>query len=339
VTIVIRRSAAAVVTLAAAALLLSACGSGPSQVDSALIVGNTSVSVDQVQQELNNVLATQTAAQQAQQQGKLADATRALVTGHVLHALVTQAATRYGLTVTDQQVDQLITQAGGASKIASALFVDSANVRDSVRDVLLEASLARKYADTLAVNFGYVVTATRAEAVTDAQKLAANPASLAGLVSAANAAGQANGGQTGGEATAQFSISSYLQGLAQAQQQAQQQGSPAPTENLSPVLGTPADTVIAFQPDPQNDPRWYVVYIKSRTMGAGAATNGSSSADTSDVGTLQTIGVNMLQSEASTLGVRISPRYGVWNQVDMTVAASDDQTAGVELPVKTAAKP
>ncbi|HEX4725736.1 MAG TPA: hypothetical protein VH333_24705, partial [Pseudonocardiaceae bacterium] len=160
-TTVIRRPLAAVVTTVAAGALLAACGSGPSQVNAALIVGSTTVSVDQIQHELSDVLASQPAAQQAQQQGKLDEASRTLVTGHVLHVLVGRAASQYGLSVSDQQVDQLITQAGGQDKAAAALFTDSTNVRDQVRDVLLEVALARKYADTLNVTFGYVVVKDR----------------------------------------------------------------------------------------------------------------------------------------------------------------------------------
>jgi hypothetical protein len=334
VTTVIRRPAAAVVLLAAAALLLSACGSGPSQVNAALIVGNTSVSVTQIQRELTDVLATQQAAQQAQQQNKLDEASRSLVTGHVLHLLTGLAATQYGLTVTDQQVDQLITQAGGPDKAASALFTDKTNVRDAVRDVLVEVALARKYADNLNVTFGFVVVRDRATAVADARKLAADPNTLNGLVSAANAAAAASGGQGGaGQVTTQFSIATYLQSIAQAQQQAQSQGSAAPTTNLAPVFGAPAGSVVAFQPDAQNDPSWIVALIRTRDLGARAPAGGASAASSSDLGTLETVGVNLLQPVATSLGVRISPRYGQWNLATMTVTPVNDQTAGVELPV------
>jgi hypothetical protein len=335
VTTVIRRQVAAAV-LVAAAFLLAACGSGPSQVNAALIVGSSSVSVDQVQRELNDVLATQTATQQAQLQTKLDQASRALVRGHVLHVLLQRAATQYRLSVTDQQVDQVISQAGGTAKAAAALFIDPSNIHDGVRDLLLEVALARKYADTLKVTFGYVVAKDRATAVQDAQQLAADPKKLGPMVTAANAAAKAAGGTSGGAATTQFSISSYLQGVAQAQQQAQQQGQTAPTTDLSPVFGAPVNSVIAFQPAAQADPSWIVAIIRTRTVGAGTAPGTPSSADSSDLGTLESVGINLLQSQVSALGgVRISPRYGNWNQAGMTVTASNDQTADVEIPVKS----
>jgi hypothetical protein len=325
VTTVIRRPAAAVVVLAVAALLLAACGSGPSQVNAALIVGNTTLSVDQVQQEVNGLLASQTIAQQAQQQGKLDQVSRQVVTAHVLHVLAAAAATRYGLTISDQQVDQLISQSGGTAKVAAGLLVAPANVRDGVRDFLIEISLARKYADTLNVKLGFVAANDRPTAVKDAQRLAADPGALKAMVAAATAA---SGGQGGGQAATQLTASSYLQTIAQQQAQ-QQQGAQGSSENDSPVFGAPVNTVVAFQPNAQASRGWIVAIILASDLGAG----GSSSAAASDPTTLRALGVSLLEQEATDIGVRISPRYGTWNLADMSVAASNDQTAAVEYPV------
>lgn len=334
-TIVIRRPVGVFVGLAAAALL-TACGSGPSQVGTALIVGNTSVSVNQIQQELNDVLNTQVAAQQAQKQGQLAQVSRSIVTTHALHELITRTAAQEGLTVSDPQIDQLISQSGGIAKVAAGLGTDQTNARAVLKDVLLEASLARKYTNTLMVNFGYVVATTRQDAVAKAQQLAANPNSLAAMVNSANAAAQASGQQAGGGQTqATFSVSSYLQGVAQAQQQAAAQGAQAPTENDSALFGTPANTVVAFQPNPTQSSAWIIALIKSRGQSGTAPKSGASPANTADLTTLEQIGVSLLQPEATTLGIRVSPRYGVWNQVSMQVVASTDQSAGVEIPVRT----
>jgi hypothetical protein len=128
--------------------------------------------------------------------------------------------------------------------------------------------------------------------------------------------------------------------VAQAAQQAQAQGQPAPTQNLAPVFGAPAGTVVAFQPDPTNTPSWIVVLVRSRDVGSGVTPAGTTSAaDMADLGTLQTVGVNMLQPIASGLGIRISPRYGEWNPPTMSVLAQNDQTAGVELPVRAPIQP
>lgn len=335
-TLVIRRPVGVFVGLTAAAVLLTACGSGPSQVGSALIVGNTSVPVSQIQQQLDDLLATQSNVKQAQQQGKLDQTTRLLVTDHVLHQLVARAASENHLTVTDQQVDQVISQAGGADKIAQGLEINLPDTRAAVKDVLLEAALARKFADTLSVKLGYVVAATRDEAVTKAHQLAAKPDSLPAMVTAASAETRAAGSQGGGgQQDATFSISSYLQGIEQAQQQAQQQGQQAPTEDDGPVFGTPANTVVTFQPDAQTSATWIVALIKSRSVTGSPAPAGSSPADAAGLATLERIGVSLLQPQATQLGVKVSPRYGVWDQVGMQVAPSADQAAGVEIPVQS----
>lgn len=334
-TIVIRRSVGVLVGLSAAVVLLSACGSGPSQVGSALIVGNTSVSVDQVQSELDNVLSTQAADQQAQKQGKLDEVSRGIVTSHVLHQLALRAEGEYHVNVTDQQVDQLITQIGGTAKAATALNADPADVRDGVKDVLIEAAVARRVADSLTVNFGYITAQSRAQAATYAHQIAADPGSLNTLVNSANAAAQASGSQTGaGETTAQLSVVQFLQSVQQSQQQASQSGQAASTENDSPLFGSPVNSVVVFQPDAQSNPLWVVALIKSKTSTGTAPASGASAADSSDVGTLSTIGQNLLQADATALGVKISPRYGVWDQADMRVTAADDQTSGLELPAR-----
>lgn len=326
-TIVIRRPVGVFVGLAVTAALVTACGSGPSQVGTALIVGNTSVSDSQVQQELNDILNSQPAAQQAQAQGQLAQTSRSIVTTHVLHTLVARAAVREGLTVSDPQIDQLISQSGGIGKVAQSLGTAQSDTRDVVKDVLLEAALARKYADKLSVRFGYVVAMSRQDALTKSQQLAANPNALPAMINAANAAVAASGqqGSAGGTDTT-FSMATYLQSVAQAAQQSGQ----APTENDGPIFGTPVNTVVAFQPNPSQGSAWIVALIKSRDVaGTGAASNST------DLATLEQIGINLLQPDASALGVRISPRYGEWNQPSMQVLAAGDQNAGVEIPVRT----
>ncbi|HKN98132.1 MAG TPA: hypothetical protein VJX10_13510 [Pseudonocardiaceae bacterium] len=336
-TMVIRRPLGVFVGLAATAALLAGCGSGPSQVGSALIVGNTSVSDSQVQGELRDMLASQASAQQALKQGKLDQTSRAIVTTHVLHVLVGRAAAENHLSVTDQQVDQVIGQQGGAAKLAEALATTRAGVHDAVKDLLLEASLTRKFANTLTVTFGFIESPTRQEAIAKARQLAANPGALPQLVQEANKAAQAAGGQSGGATNATFAIASYLAGVQQSQQAAAAQGQSAPVENDGPVFGTPANTVVAFQPSPQTNPTWVVALIKSHNPnGKPQVPAGTPNpADTSDLATLQQIGIALMQPDVAKVGgVRISPRYGVWDQVGMQVSPSANQTVGVEFPVR-----
>ncbi|HEX3649385.1 MAG TPA: SurA N-terminal domain-containing protein [Pseudonocardiaceae bacterium] len=333
-----RRPLAVFVGLAATAALLAGCGSGPSQVGSALIVGGSSVSVNQVQSELKDMLATQSTAQQALKQGKLDVTSRAIVTTHVLHALVGRAAAENHLSVSDQQVDQLISQQGGAKKLAPALATTTAGVHGAVKDLLLEAELTRKFSNTLTVTFGFVESPTRQDAVAKARQLAANPKVLPQLVQEANKAAQAAGGQAGGSTNSTFAIASYLAGVQQSQQAAAAQGQQAPTENDGPVFGTPANTVVAFQPSPQTNPTWVVALIKTHNEHSAPQIPAGSPdpADTADIATLQQIGVALLQPDVAKVGgVRVSPRYGVWDQVGMQVSPSANQTVGVEFPVQS----
>lgn len=325
-TIVIRRPTTAIAMLAAAGILLAGCDSGPSQAGSAVIIGGSVITVDQVQREVSDLLATQDTARQSQQQGKLDQVSRGVLTTHVLHTLVTRAAGREHLNVPDQQVDQLISQAGGADKVAAQLQVGSAQAHDVVRDVLLEVALARKYADSLTVKFDYVTTDNRADALARANQLAADPGALAGMVKSITAAG--HGAQTGTTLT----LASFFQNELQQEQQAAQQGQQAPNNNqIGPLFAAPANTVLAFQPAPGADPTWVVAVIRARTTGGSGSSAGSSAAASASLSTLRSIGVALLAQDAADLGVRVSPRYGAWDPVGMRVAAADDQTSGVEV--------
>jgi SurA N-terminal domain len=310
VTIVIRRPVAVSALLAAAGLLLTGCGSGPSQVGAALIIGDNVISVNQVQQELDNVVATQASAKQAEQQGKLDATMRTILTGHVLHQLVGKAAARDGITVSDQEVDQLVSQTGGLDKVASTLSVDTSNARDAVKDVLLEAALADRYADSLAVKFDYVVATTRADAVAKANQLAADPGAIKAMVQAASANGGA--GQTG----VSISLGQFLQ---------------QPQGNLGPLFAAPRNTVVAFQPQPSQSPEWIVAVITDHV--GTASRSASSSASSANIGSLEGIGVALLSQEAKSTDVRVSPRYGTWDPVGMQVVAANDQTTGVDVPL------
>jgi hypothetical protein len=212
----------------------------------------------------------------------------------------------------------VITQAGGTNKAAAALSTDPANVRETVRDLLLEKALALKNAGSLSVTFDYVVAADRQEAQKDAAQIAANPGAIAQLINAATLQQQASGGQNGGGA--------QNQKLSLAEVFAQ------PGANVGPLFGAPANSVVTFQPSAQQSPQWIVALVRARN------TDGNSPVDTSqvDLATASGIGVSLLQPEATRLGVRISPRYGIWDAVGVQVVSGDDQTAGVEIPVSAA---
>jgi hypothetical protein len=333
VTLVIRRPVGVFVGLTAAAVLLTACSSGPSKVGSAVIVGDTSVSVDQVQQELDGLVASEPTVAQAQQQGKLDQIMSIVVTNHVRHALIAHVAAQDHLTVPDSEVDQQISAAGGAGKLTGQLFVGQPDVRSAVKDLLLETALARKTADSLTVRFGYLEVATRAEAIKDAQVIAANPSALSTLANAANAAVQAQGGQSAVAAPdTTLSGTQYLQVVAQNQQAAQQQGVTY-NLNLSPVFGAPANSVVVFEfdPDPSQAPMWFAALVKSHTV--SGAPSGTAGAQSQDLSTLRALGDSLLGPVAKQIGVQISPRYGTWDPVDGQVVPVNSQISGEDFPV------
>lgn len=336
---VIRRPFGLFVGLAAAAALLTACGSGPSQVGAALIVGDHSVSVNQVQQELRQLLATQPAVRQAQQQGSLDQVSRDVVTSHVRHELVTRAAARDGLRVSDQQVDQVINQSGGAARLAPELETTTANLHSMVKDVLLEKALVAKFADNLTVDFAYVIEPNRQAAVKVAHQVAADPTAMDRLVAKQNATARAQGQQPPASTDTPFDVASYLQIAQQIAQQAEQQGQPVPTLHYDLVLGARPNTVVAFPPAPTLGSTWFVTLIKSHDRnGSPTAIPGGSVDSAADLATLGQLGVSLLRSEVADVNVRISPRYGVWDPVGMTVVPNANQSVGVELPVQTKPK-
>lgn len=312
-----------IVVLAAAALALAGCASGPSQVDAAAIVGNTVISVSTVQQELITILNGQAQARTDQQQGTLDTVSRTIVGARVIHQVVLAAQQQNGITVDPQQVQQLIAANGGADALAKQLVYDPAAVADLAHDDIAEQALARAYADRLSVTFDYVAENSRANAVTAANQLASDPGSMASLIAQATRAGGS------GRLGAVYPLSRFLQDVATAQ--AQQSG----VANLSPLYGADPNTVVVFQPSPSQGGGWMVALVHQRTVGPAPAAGAVSAAASSDPQTLAAVGLALLQPAASQLGVRVSPRYGVWDSVGMQVVASSDQALGVAIPVRT----
>jgi hypothetical protein len=315
----VRRIILLAVTALAGSIGLAGCASGPSQVNAAAIVGNTVISVDTVQQELTTILNGQAQARTDQQQGTLDSVSRMVVGERVIHQLVLAAVQRERITVDQQQVDQAIAGGGGADAIAKQLTYDPAAVRDLAYDGVAEEALARAYADRLAITFDYVVENTRADAVNTANQLAAQPDSFPAVLAAAAHSG--GSGQAGQPYSLPDLFSSAAQNTA---------NNTAPFTDY-PLFGVAPGTVVVYQRQ-QGGP-WTVAVVRQRTV-APAPTAGHA-ADNADAQTLVNVGIALLQPIASQLGIRISPRYGVWDPVSMTVAASQDQALGVEIPVRT----
>lgn len=134
--------------LAAAVVGLSACN--PAEAGSAAVVGPTRVTEATVMQDAKEVLA------QIQAQNAPAPSTdvllRELVQRQVDIRLYNEAARREGITVTQGQVEALITQAGGRTNVENSFatadqqWVPASGVDDAARVYLIQQALVEKLA-------------------------------------------------------------------------------------------------------------------------------------------------------------------------------------------------
>ncbi len=146
-TVPIRRLITGAV-LAAAVVGLSACN--PAEAGSAAVVGPYRVSESSIQQDAKDVLKQIDALQGTP---PAYDALlRELVQRQVDIRLYNEAAKREGITVTQGQVEQLITQAGGRANVekgfatADQQWAPASGVDDAARVYLIEQQLAQKLA-------------------------------------------------------------------------------------------------------------------------------------------------------------------------------------------------
>ncbi|HEX7660118.1 MAG TPA: SurA N-terminal domain-containing protein [Pseudonocardiaceae bacterium] len=324
-----KRIAVMLVMFVGAGLALAGCASGPSQVDAAAIVGNNTISVDSVQQELTTVLNSQQTAQAYQQQNQLDEISRNIVTAKVRHQLVLDAVQQNKITIDENQVDQLIASVGGTDAVAKNLVTDPALVRDLAYDELAEQQLARLYAGRVSATVSFVSTNSRDDAIAAANKLAADPSSAPALVAAATQAGGS------GQVDATVTPVGYMW---QVQTEAAQE---ATAPDVTPLLGANANTVVVFSPTSGQGGVWVAALITKRTVSATPVTGTSSVVANATPDTLAEVGAELLQQNANKLGVRISPRYGSWDPVSMQVIdptdAATQKLAGEEIPVHSSA--
>jgi hypothetical protein len=290
------RIAAAV---AVAGVVVSGCG-GPSQAGTAVFVGESAVPLERIQTQLDTALAKdELISQLTAQGGTTADLARSIVTRAVLHDLLTRRAAEDGILVTEADVDTQIAENGGADALLDGSLYDLPMLRDRVRDDLIAAQLAQREVAGLAVTADLVAATSRADA------------------DAAAAALQAGGP----EAEALF---------ADPRTSARASTFPAlaSPDNASTVLfGVPVGTVVAFQPSPEQS-TWIVARVVDRRTDVATDPSAISSISQSQ---LVAIGERQLQTTADEVGIRVNPRYGVWDPIQMRVV-DEDQRVGTILP-------
>ncbi|NIJ10596.1 outer membrane murein-binding lipoprotein Lpp [Saccharomonospora amisosensis] len=299
-----------------ASLLLAGCGSGPSKVDSAAIIGNRSVSLDSVQQEVRWLLDNVPQVEQARQQQKLALQSRQIVRSRVLHQLVTIAAAREGLRVDQAEVDRLVESGGGVDRVARDMGIAPERVRQLAADQVLLQQLAQRYLDGLAVRFvGTTIVGesagntAREQARALGERIAADPANAERVISE-------SGHQLIQE---ELSFADALRGQ--------------PELGISALFGTREGSVMVIQPS-QAQSGWLVALVRERTV-TGSGQGNADLAAQLDPQVLYLAGVRMLQPIADELGVQLNPRYGVWDSAAMAPAANSDEVTGYLLPSRT----
>ncbi|SDX55699.1 SurA N-terminal domain-containing protein [Saccharopolyspora shandongensis] len=297
-------------SIAAAGLLLAGCGSGPSQVGAAAIVGETRIPVSDVQSWFGEVLAKEPDLKpQLQQQGQLDELGRQLAAQLVRQELVDQAARDERLTVTDQQIADVINRMGGPQAATAGKIYTPQNLRDVVRTQLLTTELGRKYFDRLEITFDYAQATTRGEAEEKARRMAQGPAETAAVVNEAAKAG----------------VPAALDQKLRAADSPQLAAS-------TPLFGAQPGTVLAFEPE-QSSGQWLIARIKERRTDAQPMP----AAGGADDQTLQGVGAYLLGITADRVGVELSPRYGTWDQVGLTAVPSEGETTGFRLTGRPAA--
>lgn len=304
---------------------LTACGSGPSQANSAVLVDGTSISVNEVQSLLDKVVREQPAAKPLAQQRKLDLVAREAVSQLVQHELLKKAARDEGITVDPDDVAAAVAQNPFAEKLptdgsvppdalAQQLVYRARDLRETITDQVLLAQLANKYFGKLQVTIDYTTVVAddpaakpesmREQAEKKARQFAADPDGVAELIAADKEAG--GDAQEGAEFPA-------VQSSALA---------------ASAMFGSREGSVVAFEPSAEQA-LWVVALIRDRDTDA---TVDSSQAPQVTPAELVGVGERLLQPYAEKSDIRVSPRYGVWDMAAMGVAPSEAETAGLVLP-------
>lgn len=278
----------AVVTIVGA--VVSGCGSGPAQTGSAVIVGAEAIPLGEVQEDITAALAPDRASIAAG--AGLTDpqaVARFVVTDAVRHDLLARRAAQEGLAVTDEQVDAELAASGDPAGVS---LYSGERAREEARDRLLAAALGARYVDRLAVALEVAVVSTEQEALATARALAAGGQEAAAALAALPEGTSQAIDVTAAQALGQFPLFPF---------------------------GTAAGSVVVTEP-PQEGLEYEVVRIVEQRDQPGA---GPSAVDRVPGAQLAAFGYQLLQPRATELGVRVNPRFGVWDPLQMAVVAED----------------
>ena len=269
----------ALAVMATVGAVVSGCGTGPSQVGSAVIVGTTSVPLEQVQSRLDVALGKTDAVAQ----------------------LASSGVGPPGIAVSDADVDAALQQSGGADAALSQSLYDLPAIRERVRDRIIAIRHAQRIVPGLTVTADLIAAETRDEAAAKARVLAA-----------------------GGPAADAL----FAQNPETSRRSMSYQAVRSPEAASTVLFGLPIGRTAYFQPSPQQG-GWIVLRVTDRKEDPNADPNAAASLGDSD---LAAIGQRLLQPLAEEVGVRVNPRFGVWDPVSMRVVAAN-QEGGAILPL------
>jgi hypothetical protein len=332
----------ALVAVVAGALLLAGCGSGPSQVGAAVIIGDRSISVDQVQNLIDKAVREQPYARKLASEHKLDVVGRAVVSQLVLHELLAKAAEKHGITPNYAQIDTQLANdplngpvpadASDEAQAVNQVVARARDHREELTDTYLAQGLTDKILPNLSVGFDYTsigVVADPSTGVTPQGAEAKKAAFDLGRQFAAD------------PAAATKRIGSDLQYLTALRQQSSNPetvpgfvgagnvvpAAQAGTLATTPLFGSTTGSAVVM-PFPGQESAWLVAMIRQRTDDKPVATEKAPELDAS---TKTAIGMRQLQPLFDELGVRVNKRYGVWDAVAMNVVPSADGFQGTVL--------
>lgn len=290
----------AVAVAAVVGAVVSGCGGGPSQVGSAVIIGSKAVPIEQVQSRLSVALGkTDTISELAANGVGPPEIARDVVTRTVLHDLLSRTADEQGIRVTDADVDAKLQRDGGADAALAQTLYDLPALRERLRDRIVAARYAEKVVPGLTVTADLVAAASRDDAAQKARVLAAGGPVAEAL---------------------------FAQNPDMSRRGTQFQAATSPEAAASVLFGLEPGQVAYFQPSPQGE--WIVIQVTDRK------TQPADPAALADLGEsdLATIGERLMQPVAEQVGVRVNPRYGVWDPISLRVVPADEADGAILSP-------
>ncbi|MFL6118746.1 hypothetical protein [Actinophytocola sp.] len=305
-TSVLHRAVAPFAAVIALVATLSACGNGPSQVNSAVILGDHVISVDQVQNLVDKVV-KEPAARGLAQQHKLDLVAREAVGQLVVHEMLTDVARREGVRVDDDKLADLRAQNPFGQKLTAGSDVPTEQLVPELvsrargfdayaNDQLLLDGLAKKHLGRESAKYNLVVVDKADEARALAEKIAANPSQSAALMRAASQKSAQPVVQLDKDATGGDGV----------------------------YLAAPKNSVFVL-PSSQGATGgggYQIVHVLSTETASSVPSDVDLSQITEDQ--LPTLGRFVLRPHIIDSGIKISPRYGVWNDLMLTVVPKNE---------------